>query len=456
MAIPKPLTDAVRAGNAYLFLGAGASMGAAHPKSINPPNAEQLAKIIAEKFLGPEFSNRSLSQVAELAVSESDLLSVQELVASQFRDFYPADFHKIIPKFVWSGIATTNYDLIIERAYDEVKDSLQKPVVFTRDGEKLEEKLRSPKNVMYLKLHGCITQINDKNLPLILTPDQYQNHKKGRPRLFEKLESLSKDYPFIFVGHSLGDTDIRAILLELEQLKEAKPRSYLVTPHMTPAEVKLWEGKKITHIAMSFKDFLNELDASVPSAFRGISILSDKTEMPINKRLSLPEGVQISESLDTFLNRDVDYLHSEYKTGIADAKSFYKGVFIDWSPIASKLDVPRKLAEVMVSELIFPDEGERRESVELFVLKGFAGSGKSVLLKRLAWEAANTYDKLCLFVKQNSFIDFEPIFELYRLSQQRIFLFVDPISEYTEIVEEIIRRARKEKNSAYCHWRRKV
>jgi tetratricopeptide (TPR) repeat protein len=445
MTLPKPLTNAVRAGNAFLFLGAGASMGAVHPKSINPPNADQLAKIIADKFLDSGFLNRSLSQVAELAISETDLNSVQELVASQFRDFYPADFHKIIPKFVWSGIATTNYDLIIERAYNEVKDPLQMPAVFTRDGEKLEEKIRSPKNVMYLKLHGCITQINDKDLPLILTPDQYQNHKEGRSRLFEKLLSYSKDYPFIFVGHSLGDMDIRAVFLELEQLKEAKPRSYLVTPQMTPAEVKLWESKKITHIAMSFKDFLNELDASVPSAFRGISILADKTEMPIYKRLSLPEGVQISESLDTFLNRDVDYLHSEYKTGRPDPKSFYKGVFIDWSPIASNLDVPRKLTETMISELILPDEGERMERVELFVLKGYAGSGKSVLLKRLAWDAAITYDKLCLFVKQNSFIDFEPIFELYRLSRQRIFMFIDPISEYTEILEEIIQKARKEK-----------
>jgi len=384
--------------------------------------------------------------VAELAISERDLPTVQEFIASIFREFNPAEFHKLLPRFVWSGIATTNYDLIIERAYDAVGgEALQNPVVFKKDGERVEEKLRSSKSVMYLKLHGCITDINDSRTRLILTPDQYITHKQGRTRLFEKLQSHAHEYPFIFVGYSLSDIDIRAILSELNQLGDAKPRSYIVTPNMTPAEVRFWEGRKLTHIPMGFKDFLYELDSSIPDAFRGLSTFVDKSEPPIYKRLNITKEGGVSESLTTFLNRDVEYIQSEHKTEKSDPKAFYKGYFVDWSPIVDNLDVKRSITDNILAEVFLSGEEEKRETCEFFVLKGHAGSGKSVLLKRLAWEASIQFDRLCLFAKQASFIDFEPIAELYRRCNERIFLFVDPVTEFIEVIEQIIPKARKEK-----------
>lgn len=445
MTLPKSLVDIIREGRAFLFLGAGASVGAIHPRGLNLLNGQQLAEKIATKFLGTEFKDRPLAQVAELAISESDLFTVQEFIASYFRDFKPADFHKLIPKFVWRGIATTNFDLIIERAYDDAKEPMQVPVVFKKDGERVEEKLRSPKNVMYLKLHGCITDINDLNTPLILTPDQYITHKKGRTRLFEKFYSFAYEYPVIFIGYSLSDIDIRAILHELDQLGDAKPRSYIIAPTMTDAEVKFWEGKKITHIQIDFKSFLQELDSLISSSFRILSTITEKTEPPIYKHLNLSTDMVVSESLSTFLNRDVEHVQSDLKIENADPQAFYKGFFIDWSPISANLDVLRKITDVILSEVFLPNEEERRDRCEFFVLKGHAGSGKSVVLKRLAWESSITFDKLSLFAKQASFINFEPISELYRYSKERIFLLFDPISEFTDTIEDIITQARKEK-----------
>ena len=298
---------------------------------------------------------------------------------------------------------------------------------------------------MYLKLHGCITDINDIRTPLILTPDQYITHKQGRTRLFEKLQGYAYEYPFVFIGYSLSDIDIRAILYELNQLGDAKPRSYIVTPNMTPAEVKFWEGRKISHIPMGFKDFLYELDSSIPDTFRGLSTFVDKSEPPIYKRLNITKENGISESLTTFLNRDVEYIQSEHKTEQSDPQAFYKGYFVDWSPIVDNLDVKRSITDNILTEVFLSGEEEKRETCEFFVLKGHAGSGKSVLLKRLAWEASVQFDKLCLFAKQASFIDFEPISELYRRYNERIFLFVDPVTEFAEVIEQIIPKARKEK-----------
>ena len=445
MPLPKPLLDAVREGRAFLFLGSGASAGAIHPKSANSLSGSDLAERLAEKFLGVEFKDRSLQQIAELAISETNLLVVQEYISSLFRDFSPADFHKLIPRFVWIGIATTNYDLLVERAYDSVTNALQHLVVIKKDGERIEEKLRVRNSVMYLKLHGCISNIDDPNVPLILTPDQYITHKKGRIRLFEKLLNFAFEYPFIFIGYSLSDIDIRAILNEISNLGDARPRSYIVTPHMTQPEVRFWETKKITHIQMDFKSFITELNSSIPERTRVLSTLSDGSKPAIYNRLNITADIGVSESLATFLTRDVEHIHRDFKTEPPDPKSFYKGYFIDWSPIASNLDVRRTFTDSIIAEVFLADEEERRDICEFFVIKGHAGSGKTVILKRLAWDASIEYEKLCLFAKESSFIDFEPISELYRLYKERIFLFFDPITEFADVIEEIIPKARKEK-----------
>ena len=54
MEIPQALLQQIIQGNAVLFPGAGASSGAVNLDGQNPPSGEQLADLIAKKFLGPE------------------------------------------------------------------------------------------------------------------------------------------------------------------------------------------------------------------------------------------------------------------------------------------------------------------------------------------------------------------------------------------------------------------
>jgi hypothetical protein len=46
---------------------------------------------------------RSLAQIAELAISETDL-TVQEFIRDIFIEYTLAKFHKLIPRFVWTMI----------------------------------------------------------------------------------------------------------------------------------------------------------------------------------------------------------------------------------------------------------------------------------------------------------------------------------------------------------------
>lgn len=128
--LPTALVEQVRRGEVILFMGSGASIGALHPKGFKAPRGQELAAMIANEFLGPEFSSRPLAEVSELAISERDLFTVQDFIAKLFIDFNPAPFHELIPLFAWIAIFTTNYDLVVQRAYQKVKDKVQDLSVF--------------------------------------------------------------------------------------------------------------------------------------------------------------------------------------------------------------------------------------------------------------------------------------------------------------------------------------
>ena len=158
MDLTANLVDSVRSGDVVLVLGAGASIGASDSQGASPPTGPELARQISEKFLGGQHSDAPLQIVSELAISETSLQTVQEFIRTIFQDIWPAPFHLTLPTFKWAGLATTNYDLVMERAYEQCKDRSQEIVPLIKNGDRIEEKLKAPRSLMYLKLHGCITR----------------------------------------------------------------------------------------------------------------------------------------------------------------------------------------------------------------------------------------------------------------------------------------------------------
>lgn len=76
--IPGVLANQVRDGNAVVFLGAGASREAQKPDGTKSPTTRVLIEKLSEKFLGGKFKDAPLNQVAEYAISETDLMTVQD------------------------------------------------------------------------------------------------------------------------------------------------------------------------------------------------------------------------------------------------------------------------------------------------------------------------------------------------------------------------------------------
>ena len=120
-----------------------------------------------------------------------------------------------------------------------------------------------------------------------------------------------------------------------------------------------------------------------------------------------------------------------------DPARFYRGFDVGWYAVERALDVRRSLTEVLLREIIIRPEEDRPSPTELYVLKAEAGAGKSVFLRRLAWESARDAEALCIYVKRGRSAAIEPLLELARCTGRRIFLFWDDAADRVREIQQL-------------------
>jgi tetratricopeptide (TPR) repeat protein len=438
MDIPSYLEQQVQSGKTVLILGAGASLEARDCNNRRAPRTDELRDMLSEKFLGGKLKNRGLSQVAEYAISESNLIVVQEFIRQQFEGLRPTEAHDLLPTFRWWGLATTNYDRLIETAYANAKSPVQALVPFAENGELIDTYTRDPNNVLLLKLHGCITKTASVDCPLILTVDQYIDHKAGRSRVFDQLTDWGFEHVFVFIGHSLQDTDIRQLLKDLTQNAAARARFFCVVPDADEIEKRTLEQQRITVLTGTFDDFMKTLDSRIAAAARHISLAPPTSGLPVADQFKDRSAIP-SKNVAQFFAVDADYVNAISGVAIVSAKDFYKGFNPGFSAIEQRLDVPRRLADQITTDVFLADESEHAEKTELVVLKAHAGAGKTVLMRRLAWDAAREYGCFCIYMRSTGVVNVPALQELLELSRKRIYLFVDDAADRVRELESLFK-----------------
>jgi hypothetical protein len=282
--------------------------------------------MLSDKFLGGYLRDGQLSEIAQYAISEAgDLGRVQQFIRETFLPFVPTRAHKLLPRFVWHGLATTNYDLLIENGYAATPERLQEPRPMIEDRDRVDENLRDGRNVLLLKLHGCITRITNPEGPLILTPDQYLEHRCGRSRLFNTLQEWGAEHPLIFIGHSVQDADIRSVLRELQDLGDFRPRYFIVAPGADEIKARFWGTKKITLLGGTFEEFLTTLDGKISPAFRALAISKPTVRHAIEQHSQT--NAPLSESTVQFLNVDVQYVKGNFGNTQHRSRGFLQRTF---------------------------------------------------------------------------------------------------------------------------------
>lgn len=438
MEIPDSLLHEIEAGNVVLVLGAGASANCKDRNGKTPPLGSGLADLLIARFLNDKYKGYPLDQASELAISETDLLSVQDFIREIFDDFSPSSSHQILTTFRWRAIATTNYDRVIEKAYDANPNSAQKLHTFVSNGENVDRRIRTVVDLQYLKLHGCINRITLSDPELILTCDQYVQYRDKRSNLFERLKLISQDRPVVFIGNRLRDPDLRQLMIEIDkEMKEGRPRYFLIVPAITKEEERMWQGRRISPLIGTFDDFMENLNRKIGASFRGI-VPNSSRSTGIAKRFAT-HNTALSESTLKFLESDVTLVNEYSSKEPVNAQDFYRGFARGFSAIEANLDVKRRLNDTVIERFVIDEQD--RQNIELVLIKGPAGAGKSILVKRVAWECAKEYDRLALFVNESGLLFPSSVVELARACNERVYLFFENVLLHQRDVERFLRTA---------------
>ena len=437
--LPAPTLEQIKNGEAILFLGAGAAFGSTDRQGEEPLSGEGLRDSLCNKFLGGGFKDKPLAHVAELCKSEASILKVQRHVYDCFEPLQPAQFHNLIPTFRWHSIVTTNYDYIVERAYERSRDRLQELQRKIRNNDDLHDR-KTANYLPYLKLHGCLSVVNDEKLPLILASEEYAKFKSNRERLFNIFQDWGRERPILFCGYKLSDPNLQQIFFDLTDLNLRRLPYVLVDPKLRDVELRYWKTHRVIPIKSSFEDFITGLDVDIPKTSRQLSVLRDSGKVSIQSKIV--RGKPSSELL-TYITTEAEHVRLSMPSDGVAAKDFYRGNSESWAPIQNNLDVHRRITDDLLLEAVLSDE-ERNASPRMYVVKGYAGSGKSILLRRFAYDAATDYDTLVIWVHDSAMLRADSVKELYQLTDEVPLIVLEDFANHVEEIKYLRRLAKNE------------
>ncbi len=406
----------IKESNTILFLGAGASVG----------EKRYLSKEIIEYYeskIGKQFKESNITKWLDI-LSADDSFSrtnfdnfVQELLLK----LTVTDAHRIVAEIPWREIITTNYDLLIERAFDKINSSTQriydlKPI----RNQKQYNYRESNTEVRYIKLNGCIS---DKSLyPLAFSTDDFRKLSSFYKLILNDLKNISHEIQFLSMGYSFTDDFGKELLDKFDSFNFRDKRwIFNVDPYPNDNAYSYYTKNKICIIKCSFQEFFNKYkDWETKNA-----------DIVVKKKglfLSSSRDSQISAPPQLLLNLDgiVKQLNTQTSERFIKDEEYYKGEEPNFGVITRGLDVIKtKFIKSFIEDIMKVVNDKKGTFVPVFFISGEFGIGKSTFTLRLIYELERQAD---LDLVAFEIIDFnktrkEHLIDLIKTMKAKNFIF---------------------------------
>jgi len=186
-----------------LLFGAGSSLPS------GAPSVSHLQHAFERRFGVPE-KNYTLSEQTGIVEHKTrDRGSLIEALRDEFKGLKPSGSILNLPLYSWKSIFTTNYDELIEQAYQR----RGRPYAAYSSNFDFG-KSREADSVQLFKLHGTIWKdvVDGDRSRIILTDADYDLTEEYREQLYDRLKADLAGSLLIVIGHSLADRDVRDII----------------------------------------------------------------------------------------------------------------------------------------------------------------------------------------------------------------------------------------------------
>jgi hypothetical protein len=295
---------AILEGDVVPVLGAGANRcDRAHDEpwamGTNLPDGGELSEALAKRFGADVSDRRDLVRVSQAAVLNQGDGPVFKRLRKIFVGAYqPTTLHRLlarIPELMARRgvpvrpqlIVTTNYDDLLERAFDEVKQPYDL-VYYLGQGEEPHHRnigkfvhvapggerhvvhkpnkyieLTPEQRPVILKVHGAARE-DEREDSWVITEDHYidyltrTNLSELIPvKLLERLLSTS----FLFLGYAMKDWNLRVMLHRIWMERDNEWNSWAVQLDPDALDEKSWESRGVDIQAAPLHQYVQELQA---------------------------------------------------------------------------------------------------------------------------------------------------------------------------------------------------
>jgi len=375
-----------------LFLGAGFSMDAGGPGGYR-----LLAELIHN--FGEQEDNEIFFNYLEdlIGINNDKRKEVETFIKKMLWRLKSNDNQKYLFSIPWKAILTTNYD----RIPDDIETSLDKnrEIMCVVD-ENLDGIYIERDDKLYcFKLFGDIEKQYPNEGYMILTRSD-RRHAITRITTFYNLyKDLAMSGNIIYLGYSFKDELVFDLLADLQySIKQFPWKGFAIMPSEPSKEVKKKLTKyDITWVQGDISSFVKELKkayTNIPTSY----VVDDKT-------LIFKDNISIKISKQTQINcrNHLKFFHSELIEPLSDnPKYFFEGKDHTFYPFYKNWDLRRNIKYELITKNLdrFSIDSSffvlDRQSKSSFIdnvkiaLLGNAGSGKTVVAKRIAYE---WYDK---------------------------------------------------------------
>lgn len=376
--VPLPLRTAIESGRCVLFVGAGIGTEAADPQGRPAPTGEQLAKELAEHFQIEGATGTPLSKVAQVVELRKGRQELQAFLAARLANLTPNDKARWLFSLPWKAIFTTNYDHLIERAYELNPNPPQTPVSISSTAEIVPFDPRF--QVPIYHLHGPL--FGTSNARVLITEDDYARFREKRRMLFELLKVEFAVSTILYVGYSNDDPNWKMVLDELTQefLPKAPPASYRLAPSTDPLDCEILRARGVITIDASISAF-------VESAALTLAAVSVDT-LPLQAvQRHVPLALQAAferspAAVARLLNSWTDVNEAPFHEA-PNIREFLSGELPNWGLVGGKLQFERDIEDPIFDELLdYATNSKIHRPVYLVVAP--AGYGTSTVLMSMA------------------------------------------------------------------------
>ncbi len=202
MKIPKPLLDDIKLGKCLPFIGAGFSLNCRAPAGSKMPDWSGLAEMWAnEADINPKLAPPKIASLYERRFGRVQLIeSIRRALNAD--EIEPGDVLRNFATLSFETIYTTNFDLLLEAAYQEIKKPFRSLV-----GERQMPFHGGPLTTSIVKMHGDLRHEEY----IIVTEEDFNRYLKDYPVVATHLSAMLITRTGLFLGYSLSDPNFQHI-----------------------------------------------------------------------------------------------------------------------------------------------------------------------------------------------------------------------------------------------------